>query len=117
MLRDQLVAALREALVALDVQPLPEVISLERPARREHGDWSSNVALASAKKAGRNPRELAQSIADRLNSDPPAHVLKVDIAGPGFVNFHLAHTWLHDVLRDVVDSGVAEFGRLAFGAG
>ena len=57
MIRDQLVTALREALVALDVQPLPDVINLERPARREHGDWSTNVALASAKKAGRNPRE------------------------------------------------------------
>ncbi|MEO8695166.1 MAG: arginine--tRNA ligase [Acidimicrobiales bacterium] len=117
MLRDQLVGALRDALVALDVQPLPAVINLERPARREHGDWSTNVALASAKKAGRNPRELAQAIADRLNNDLPPHVLKVDIAGGGFVNFHLAHTWLHDVLRDVIDAGVADFGRHAFGDG
>ena len=116
MLRDQLIAALHEAMVALDVQPLPEVINLERPARREHGDWSTNVALASAKKAGRNPRELAQSIADRLNADLPPHVLKVDIAAGGFVNFHLAHTWLHDVLRDVIDAGVADFGRHDFGA-
>src|SRR4029079_2399742 len=115
MLRDQLVAALREALVALDVQPLPDVINLERPARREHGDWSTNVALASAKKAGRNPRELAQAIADHLNNDLPPHVLKVDIAGGGFVNFHLAHTWLHDVLRDVIQTGVAGLVRLSFG--
>src|SRR5688572_20766968 len=117
MLRDQLVGAPREALVALDVQPLPDVINLERPGRREHGDWSSNVALASAKKAGRNPRDLAQSIADRLNNDLPAHVLKVDIAGPGFVNFHLAHTWLHDVLRDVVERGADQFGRVDLGGG
>ena len=117
MLRDQLVGALREALVALDVQPVPNVINLERPGRREHGDWSSNVALASAKKAGRNPRELAQSIADRLNNNLPPHVLKVDIAGGGFVNFHLAHTWLHDVLRDVIETGVADFGRHSFGEG
>jgi arginyl-tRNA synthetase len=117
MIREQLVAALREALVALEVQPLPPVINLERPARREHGDWSSNVALASAKKAGRNPRELAQAIADHLNHEPPPHVLKVDIAGPGFVNFHLAHTWLHDVLRDVVQQGADRFGRPDLGAG
>ena len=117
MLRDQLVGALGEALVALDVKPLPTVINLERPGRREHGDWSSNVALASAKKAGRNPRELAQAIADRLNNDLPPHVLKVDIAGGGFVNFHLAHTWLHDVLRDVIETGVADFGRHDFGGG
>src|SRR5688500_5285941 len=117
MLRDQLVGALREALVPFDVQPLPDVINLERPGRREHGDWSSNVALASAKKAGRNPRDLAQSIADRLNNNLPPHVLKVDIAGGGFVNFHLAHTWLHDVLRDVIEAGVADFGRHSFGEG
>ena len=59
MIRDQLAAALRAALSTLEVTPLPETINLERPARREHGDWSSNVALAAAKKAGWNPRELA----------------------------------------------------------
>jgi arginyl-tRNA synthetase len=117
MIRDQLVAAVRDALIALDVQPLPDVINLERPARREHGDWSSNVALASAKKAGRNPRELAQALADRLNADPPPNVVKVDIAGPGFVNFHLAHTWLHDVLREVVEQGPDLYGRVDLGHG
>ena len=117
MIRDQLVAALRHSLIALEVQPLPDVINLERPARREHGDWSSNVALASAKRAGRNPRELAQAIADRLNNDLPAHVLKVDIAGPGFVHFHLSHTWLHDVLREVVEQGDDRFGRADIGGG
>jgi arginyl-tRNA synthetase len=59
VIRDQLAAALRAALSTLEVMPLPETINLERPARREHGDWSSNVALATGKKAGWNPRELA----------------------------------------------------------
>ena len=103
MIRDQLTEALQAALVALAVDPLPESINLERPARREHGDWSSNVALATAKKAGRNPRELAQQLADHLTADPPPHVTAVEIAGPGFVNFRLAETWLHAVLDDVVD--------------
>ena len=52
MIRDQLAAALRAALSTLEVDPLPDVVNLERPARREHGDWSSNVALVAAKKAG-----------------------------------------------------------------
>src|SRR5689334_20820874 len=64
VIRDQLTDALQAALVALEVEPLPESINLERPARREHGDWSSNVALATGKRAGRNPRELAQQLAD-----------------------------------------------------
>ena len=110
MIRDQLADALRAALVALGVDPLPETINLERPARREHGDWSSNVALATAKKAGRNPRELAQALADHLNGEAhrPAHVTAVEIAGPGFVNFRLADSWLHAVLTTVVTEGAGD---------
>jgi arginyl-tRNA synthetase len=119
VIRPLLADALRAALVALEVEPLPETVNLERPARREHGDWSSNVALATAKKAGRNPRQLAQALADHL-ADPahrPAHVERVEIAGPGFVNFHLADTWLHDVLATVVAQGTADYARHETGAG
>ena len=49
MIRDTLVESLRSALLALDVDPVPTVIGLERPARAEHGDWSSNVALVAGK--------------------------------------------------------------------
>ncbi len=117
MIRDQLVDALRATLVALEVEPLPDTIHLERPARREHGDWSSNVAMATAKKAGRNPRELAQQIADALSATPPPHVTAVEIAGPGFVNFRLADSWLHDVLGTVVAQGAEQFGRHQIGVG
>ena len=61
MIRDDLADALRDALLALGVEPLPEVINLEQPGRREHGDWSSNVALASAKKAGRALEVMSKS--------------------------------------------------------
>jgi len=117
MIRDQLVEALRDALVVLGVDPIPEVINIEQPARREHGDWSSNVALAAAKKAGRNPRELAQQVADHLTSNPPAHVRQVDIAGPGFVNFHLDPSWLHSVLTTVVGEGTGGYARPDLNAG
>lgn len=116
MIHDHLVGALRSALAALGVEA-PAKINLERPARREHGDWSSNVALASAKVAGRKPRDLAQALADHLTANPPTHVLKVEVAGPGFVNFFLADTWLHDVLAAVVDAGVDGFGRSTEGTG
>ncbi|HEY5154087.1 MAG TPA: hypothetical protein VIJ47_05085, partial [Acidimicrobiales bacterium] len=102
MIRDQLADALRTALVTLDVEPLPAVIQLERPARRDHGDWSSNVALAMAKKAGRNPRELAHQLAETLLASPPAHVVGITVEGPGFINFQLADSWLHDVMAEVV---------------
>jgi len=117
VIRDQLATALRSALTSLEIHPLPARIELERPARREHGDWSSNVALMSAKAAGWNPRELAGRLAEILMVDPPAHVTAVEVAGPGFVNFRLADSWLHDVLRDVLAGGVADYGRAGTGAG
>ena len=67
-MRDQLTDVLRSTLVDLGV-PAPDEIHLERPARREHGDFSSNVALTTAKSAGRNPRELAGDIVTRLMAD------------------------------------------------
>ena len=73
MIRDVLEQSLRDALVAVGVDA-PATVQLERPARREHGDWSSNVALASAKAAGRNPRELATGLVERLTAHPPRHV-------------------------------------------
>ena len=53
--RDTIIDAVRSALADLGVDPLPDVVQLERPANPEHGDWSTNVAMASAKVAGRNP--------------------------------------------------------------
>ena len=115
--RDILIESVRDALADLGVDPLPDVVQLERPANPEHGDWSTNVAMASAKVAGRNPRELGTALVERLTAVPPPHVVGIEVAGPGFVNFRLADTWLHDVLRDVVAGGEDRFARHDAGAG
>ena len=116
MIRDVLEASLRSALTAVGVEP-PATIGLERPARREHGDWSTNVALASAKKAGRNPRELATQLIEAITQDPPPHFDHLEVAGPGFLNFHLRPTWLHDVLTEVVTRGEKDYARSDTGTG
>ena len=85
-------------------------VALERPAQRENGDWSTNAALANAKALGRKPRDIAAEMVTWLNEHVPAHVTRIDVAGPGFVNFHLADSWLHDVLRTVVVDGVEHYG-------
>ncbi len=117
MIRDDLAGALRTVLSTLEVEPVPAEIRLERPANREHGDWSSNVAMVAAKQAGWNPRELAGAIVERLDADKPPHVTAVEIAGPGFVNFRLADSWLHDVLAEVIAGGIAGYARLDIGTG
>ncbi|HEV3227260.1 MAG TPA: arginine--tRNA ligase [Acidimicrobiales bacterium] len=116
MIRDVLEQSLRDALTAAGVDA-PASIQLERPARREHGDWSTNVALATAKPAGRNPRELATELAGWLSAHPADHVDRVELAGPGFVNFHLEPTWLHDVLRGIVEEGVDGYAAPQIGGG
>jgi arginyl-tRNA synthetase len=117
LIRDTLAEAVLATLSTLEVDPLPDVVALERPARREHGDWSTNVALATAKKAGRNPRELAGQIAESLNADLPPHVASVEIAGPGFINFHLHESWLHELLAEVISQGEDGFARSGAGGG
>ena len=115
--REGLRDGLRAALDGAGVVPAPAEIAIERPRERSHGEWSSNVALAAAKAAGRPPRELAEEIVAHLSTEPPPHVVAVEAAGPGFVNFRLAPSWLHEVLRDVIRAGVDGCARSEAGAG
>jgi arginyl-tRNA synthetase len=115
--RDVLADSVLAALADLEVEPLPRAVALERPARPEHGDWSSNVALTSAKAAGVSPRDLAAALAERLRADPPPHVATVEVAGPGFVNFRLRDSWLHEALRQIVAEGTGDYARHDVGQG
>jgi arginyl-tRNA synthetase len=117
MIREQLLEAVRSGMRQLGVDALPDGAVIERPARREHGDWSTNAALVSAKAAKRNPRELGQALIEQLEAAPPPHVESMELAGPGFVNFHLAPSWLYDVLIKVVTAGEASYARLDLGKG
>jgi arginyl-tRNA synthetase len=122
-IRDQLAESISSALdvVAsrdgLTLAVGPENVHLERPGRREHGDWSTNVAMVNAKSVGRPPRQLAESLIEVLSADNPPHVERIEIAGPGFINFHLDAGWLHDALIDIVTEGEASYARPDVGHG
>jgi arginyl-tRNA synthetase len=112
VIEDQLVALLARALrvvapsIGIDGElPTPELIV---PKHREHGDFATNVALGIATRAGRPPREVAQTIADAL--DPAPFLQRAEVAGPGFLNLFTTDDWLHDALRQVVDRGDS-YGR------
>ncbi|HEX3541719.1 MAG TPA: arginine--tRNA ligase [Acidimicrobiales bacterium] len=116
-IRTVLAAAIAAALRTLGIEGDGSPVHLERPARREHGDWSTNVALTLAKRAGRPPRQLAEALREQLEAQPPRHVRKVDVAGPGFLNFDLDDGWLRDVLVDVVSAGEKDYARPDLGHG
>jgi len=102
--------AVAEGIVSPDGAP---AIEFERPRRREHGDWSTNLALGLARGRG-NPRPLAQALAERM---PASNLVEsVEVAGPGFLNFHLSPGWLYDVVTRAADEGSA-FGRADSGSG
>jgi len=86
---------------------LPEII-VDRARSAEHGDYASNLALLLAKPAGRPPRELAQALAAALPKSQ--HVAKVEIAGPGFLNFHIAAACRLATIRRIFERG-ADYGR------
>jgi arginyl-tRNA synthetase len=118
-LKSLLEALLRQALDTLGAQlgdrglALPGP-TLERTRDPSHGDYATNVALQLAKVAKRKPRELAQAIVDAL--PPDAAIARVEIAGPGFINFHLAPQAWHAELMSVIELGEA-YGRSNVGGG
>ena len=105
------------ALASLDVPIDPLQVQLVRPARLEHGDWSTNVALVVAKAAGRAPRDIANDLAASLLAASIADVVAVEVAGPGFVNFKLAESWLHRALTDVIEAGTENYATPDLGGG
>ena len=115
--QQELKEAIATGLEGLGIDLPAGEVHLERPQRLEHGDWSSNVALAQAKRAGRKPRELAEALAGSLKGAPPRFVEQVEIAGPGFLNFRLGPGWLYEVLREVVTEGEGGFASPDLGSG
>jgi arginyl-tRNA synthetase len=107
VIRDRLDHAVRAAIKAAGLPEPAGDGALVEPARKGFGDWMSNAAMRLAGQAGAPPRDVAGRIAEQLRADPPVHVEKVEVAGPGFLNFYLAPSWLHDVLGDVVAAGEA----------
>jgi arginyl-tRNA synthetase len=86
----------------LDASLQPK-IQVTRTRDVAHGDFASNIALMLAKAAGKNPRELAQALIDALPADE--HVHKVEIAGPGFINFFIHQQTTLDIIRTILDRG------------
>src|SRR5580704_3511810 len=112
-LKDELERLIAEAVRSLSGSLLPDgvdpaAINVERARDADHGDFASNVALRLAKQARRPPRQLAEAIVAALPASPL--VARVEVAGAGFINFHLASNAQNAVLRSVLEQA-ERFGR------
>lgn len=85
------------------VDEVPE-IKIETPKDSTNGDYSTNIAMVLTKIARKNPREIATQIVENLDTTK-ANVKKVDIAGPGFINFYLDQQYLTTVIETALNKG------------
>ncbi len=112
-LKDQLSADVQAAIVrafavAGFAGRVPDVITLERPKNREHGDYATSIALQLAKEVGKSPREVASVLQAEIAKI--SGVSSVDIAGPGFINITLNRATQAELVRTILTSK-HEYGR------
>jgi arginyl-tRNA synthetase len=113
MAHDSIRVAVQEVLRELGADGAE--IRLERPRDPSHGDVATSVALTLAGRLGRPPRQIAEEIVQRLDRTR-AGVDRAEVAGPGFINFHLASRDLAAGLREIIARG-GDYGRSEEGAG
>lgn len=111
LLDEALMDLKREGLVPEDAAP---ELNVERTRNPDHGHFASNLAMVLARAARANPRELAQRMVENLPES--AHVEKVEIAGPGFINFFLSPGAFQALAREIREAGEA-YGRTTLGRG
>jgi arginyl-tRNA synthetase len=111
VIRDHLRDSLRDALKAAGLPEPPNGVALDPgDPDKGQGEWASPVAMQVARAAQRSPQDIAELLRAELQLSPPPHLDRVEVARPGFLNFFLRPSWLHDVLREVVTAGEA-YGR------
>lgn len=99
---------------ALPEDEMPQ-FNIEKPANKDNGDYSTNVAMAGARAFKKAPRMIAEAIVSCIDLDGTAFE-RVEIAGPGFMNFFLSQQFYSNVLKDVFSCG-KDYGKSDYGQG
>jgi len=119
-IRHSLARALEQALQAarrsgaVRIDEIPGFV-VEVPREKDHGDFATNLAMLLARPAGMAPRKAAEILVQNLLLSG-TWVERVEIAGPGFINFYLNPAWVYQALPRVVDLG-GDYGRVDMGGG
>jgi len=117
MIRNILENSIKTALWSLKIdESKVSEINLEHPEELSHGDYSCNIAMILAKQVSQNPRELAEKIVAEILERQPEEVLKVEVAGPGFINFYLSPEFFVLQSKGILKAGT-KFGGGKIGKG
>ena len=102
--QEQLIAQIRGAIEqSLGLAGFQGEIPIERPKNREHGDYATSIALQLAKQLGKSPRDVAAILQQHLIAE--ANLAKVEIAGPGFINFTLNRASQAELVKTIINAG------------
>jgi arginyl-tRNA synthetase len=112
-LKDEIKAAVIKAELATEEQ-LPDVI-LETPKDKANGDYSTNMAMQLARVAKKAPRAIAEALVANFDQSK-ASIEKIDIAGPGFINFYMNNNYLTDLIPTILTAG-EKYGETTVGNG
>ncbi|MBC1317910.1 arginine--tRNA ligase [Listeria booriae] len=115
--QQDLIAIIKNAVVGalgLEEADVPAIL-LEVPKDKQHGDYSTNVAMQLARVAKKAPKVIAEAIVDAIGEDY-AIINKVEIAGPGFINFYLDNAYLTALVPVIMDADTA-YGESNTGQG
>ncbi len=100
----------------IHIPDLPVVVEVGIPKRKDFGDFSVNTAMVIANKIGKKPREVAELIIENLPLEKEQLFKKVEIAGAGFINFHVKEAVIVNKLREIEETG-EKFGTSDLGKG
>jgi arginyl-tRNA synthetase len=101
-LKEEIKAAVLKAGLAAEEQ-IPDVI-LELPKEKAHGDYATNMAMQLARVAKKAPRAIAEELVKNLDHSK-ASIEKIEIAGPGFINFYMNNRYLADLIPSILEAG------------
>src|SRR5699024_3609717 len=110
---EQLKDAIRQAVVDAQlttIENIPPII-LEKPREKDHGDFATNIAMQLARVARQAPRQIAEQIVDHIDKQSSS-IEKIEIAGPGFINFFMKSDYLGDLIPVIFKEG-ENYGKAA----
>jgi arginyl-tRNA synthetase len=104
MITEQIRGLIKIALFDIGIKEgeIPDY-TLEHPDVMSHGDFAVNIALTLARKLKKNPFELAKQIVENINKKLPKEISKVEVAGPGFINFYLAPEYFAREIQEILN--------------
>ncbi|MCM3411601.1 arginine--tRNA ligase [Metabacillus litoralis] len=110
-LKDEIKASVLKAGLAEEAQ-IPDVL-LELPKEKAHGDYSTNMAMQLARVAKKAPRAIAEAIVENFDKEKGS-IEKIEIAGPGFINFYMNNSYLTDLIPNILKAGES-YGEINVG--